>query len=225
MLALAAPGPVPGSFPIGLSGMSQPAPIIAPDMEAATTTARSVPARRVPDPAITIAVLALLSLALLPLEIHRAFGLPAHPLLIHAPVILIPVLSLALLAVSARPTWCRAPAAQRARGFSRDPATDHDRADPRRDDRARAEPLVIWVRAARGLGRRKGRLGGARHTGAVRDRSGCGGLLRDPHRPPERAADLGRRGNKERASGIEPEPRAWKARMQPLHHARNWSRL
>lgn len=74
-------------------------------MEAATTTARSAPARRVPDPAITIAVLALLSLALMPLEIHRAFGLPAHPLLIHAPVILIPVLSLALLAVSARPAW------------------------------------------------------------------------------------------------------------------------
>ena len=60
-------------------------------MHAATSAATPTSsARRLPDPAITIAVLALLSLALFPLEIHRAFGLPAHPLIIHAPVIFIP---------------------------------------------------------------------------------------------------------------------------------------
>lgn len=75
-------------------------------MQAATSAATPTSsARRLPDPAITIAVLALLSLALFPLEIHRAFGLPAHPLIIHAPVIFIPVLCLALLTCATRPAW------------------------------------------------------------------------------------------------------------------------
>jgi hypothetical protein len=51
-----------------------------------------------PPPKITVAALGVLSLALWPVEIHRAFGLPAHPLLIHVPVIFIPVLALAVLA-------------------------------------------------------------------------------------------------------------------------------
>src|SRR3954467_4844929 len=45
-----------------------------------------------------IAVVAVLALALWPLEIHRAFGLPAHPLIIHVPVIFIPILGLAVIA-------------------------------------------------------------------------------------------------------------------------------
>jgi uncharacterized membrane protein len=45
-----------------------------------------------------IAIAALLSLALWPVEIHRAFGLPAHPLLIHVPVVFIPILGLAVIA-------------------------------------------------------------------------------------------------------------------------------
>jgi uncharacterized membrane protein len=52
-----------------------------------------------PPPKITVAALGVLSLALWPVEIHRAFGLPAHPLLIHVPVIFIPVLALAVLAM------------------------------------------------------------------------------------------------------------------------------
>src|SRR4051812_7336941 len=47
----------------------------------------------------------LLCFALLPVEIDSAFGLPAHPLLLHVPVILIPLLVLATIAVLARPAW------------------------------------------------------------------------------------------------------------------------
>jgi uncharacterized membrane protein len=47
----------------------------------------------------------LLCFALLPVEIDSAFGLPAHPLLLHVPVILIPVLVIATVAVVARPAW------------------------------------------------------------------------------------------------------------------------
>lgn len=46
-----------------------------------------------------------LCLALVPIEIHRAFGLPAHPLIIHLPVILVPLVGLAALALMARPAW------------------------------------------------------------------------------------------------------------------------
>lgn len=74
-------------------------------MEAATAAVPTTPTRRLSDPAIVVGALALLSFALIPFEIHRAFGLPAHPLLIHAPVIFIPVLCLALLAVAAKPVW------------------------------------------------------------------------------------------------------------------------
>ena len=52
-----------------------------------------------------VAVAALLSLALWPIEIHRAFGLPAHPLIIHVPVIFIPILGLAVLAVMFNFRW------------------------------------------------------------------------------------------------------------------------
>ena len=44
-------------------------------------------------------------IALLGVEIDNAFGLPAHPLLLHVPVILIPLLVLATIAVIARPAW------------------------------------------------------------------------------------------------------------------------
>lgn len=48
-----------------------------------------------------VAVAAVLAQALWFLEIHRAFGLPAHPLLIHMPVIFVPVLGLAVLVIAA----------------------------------------------------------------------------------------------------------------------------
>jgi hypothetical protein len=50
-----------------------------------------------------VAAAALVSLVLWPVEIHRAFGLPAHPLIIHVPVIFVPILGLAALAAAARP--------------------------------------------------------------------------------------------------------------------------
>jgi uncharacterized membrane protein len=50
-----------------------------------------------------IAAAAVLSLALWPVQIHRAFGLPAHPLLIHVPVVFIPILGLAVIATALWP--------------------------------------------------------------------------------------------------------------------------
>jgi hypothetical protein len=71
-----------------------------------SATARPLPGtRRGPDPFVVLAVLAALSLALIPVEIHSLFGLPAHPLLLHVPVVSIPVLGLVLLGVAARPEW------------------------------------------------------------------------------------------------------------------------
>jgi len=64
----------------------------------------SVPApvtRRPVEP--IVAVSAVLALALWPLEIHKAFGLPAHPLIIHVPVIFVPLLGLAAIAFAVWP--------------------------------------------------------------------------------------------------------------------------
>ncbi|MEA2432363.1 MAG: hypothetical protein QOI19_2836 [Thermoleophilaceae bacterium] len=74
---------------------------------ATTTAAPSTPARRPDgaDLALGLGALGFLSLALIPVEIHRAFGLPAHPLLLHVPVVLVPVLGLALLLAAARPAF------------------------------------------------------------------------------------------------------------------------
>jgi uncharacterized membrane protein len=47
----------------------------------------------------------VVSLALWPLRIDRAFGLPAHPLIIHVPVVFIPILGLAVLAVAFNFRW------------------------------------------------------------------------------------------------------------------------
>jgi hypothetical protein len=47
------------------------------------------------------------SFALLPIKLDRLWGLPAHPLLLHAPVILIPILAMAVVAGVARPAWRR----------------------------------------------------------------------------------------------------------------------
>jgi hypothetical protein len=48
-----------------------------------------------------VAAAAAVSLLLLPVQISSAFGLPAHPLLVHAPVVLIPITCLAAFAVAA----------------------------------------------------------------------------------------------------------------------------
>jgi hypothetical protein len=73
-------------------------------MESATAGPAAT-TRRTPDPVLILGVLAVLSLALIPVEIHSLFGLPAHPLLLHVPVVFIPILALALLAVAAKPEW------------------------------------------------------------------------------------------------------------------------
>lgn len=73
-------------------------------MESATASPAATTRRR-PDPILTLGLLAILSLALIPIEIHSLFGLPAHPLLLHVPVVFIPVLALVLLGVAVRPEW------------------------------------------------------------------------------------------------------------------------
>lgn len=49
----------------------------------------------------------LLCLALAGVEVGQFAGLPAHPLLLHVPVVLIPILSAATIAAMARPDWRR----------------------------------------------------------------------------------------------------------------------
>jgi len=50
-----------------------------------------------------IAAAAVLSLVLWPVQISSAFGLPAHPLLLHVPVVLVPILGIAVLVAVAKP--------------------------------------------------------------------------------------------------------------------------
>ena len=71
-------------------------------MASASVLARAT--RRPPWEAI-VAVAAVVSLALWPVEIHRAFGLPAHPLIIHVPVVFVPILGLVVLAVMFNFRW------------------------------------------------------------------------------------------------------------------------
>lgn len=47
----------------------------------------------------------LAALAVIPIEIRSLFGLPAHPLLLHAPVVLIPLLGIAAIALVIRRDW------------------------------------------------------------------------------------------------------------------------
>lgn len=53
-----------------------------------------------------LGVLGLLTFALIPIKVNTIYsGLPAHPLFLHVPVILIPVAGLGALALAARPSW------------------------------------------------------------------------------------------------------------------------
>lgn len=70
-----------------------------------TATTGSPRASAAPPWELILLGLTVLSLALIPVQIHRAFGLPAHPLIIHLPVILVPLVGLAALALVARPAW------------------------------------------------------------------------------------------------------------------------
>ena len=53
------------------------------------------------DLARAIAIAALVSLVLWPLQIDTLFGLPAHPLFLHVPVVFVPILGLAAIAAAA----------------------------------------------------------------------------------------------------------------------------
>ena len=62
--------------------------------------------RPAPRPELMLAVLGLLTFALIPVRINTIYsGLPAHPLLLHVPVILIPVATVMALVLAARPRW------------------------------------------------------------------------------------------------------------------------
>jgi hypothetical protein len=78
--------------------MSVDAPAAAPPSRPSVRSAS-------PPWELILLALTVLSLALIPVEIHRAFGLPAHPLIIHIPVILVPLVGVGALALMARPAW------------------------------------------------------------------------------------------------------------------------
>ncbi len=64
------------------------------------------PPRSRPSPVLVLGILGVLTFALVPIRINTIYsGLPAHPLFLHVPVILIPVAGLAALALAARPSW------------------------------------------------------------------------------------------------------------------------
>jgi hypothetical protein len=69
----------------------------------------SVPAPRrsfLTDPSVLmLAATVVVAAALLPIQLSNAFGLPAHPLLLHVPVVLVPVLSAVAVALAVRPAW------------------------------------------------------------------------------------------------------------------------
>jgi hypothetical protein len=54
---------------------------------------------------------AVLSLVLWPVQITSAFGLPAHPLFLHVPVVFVPILGVATLVAVARPSLFGVPLA------------------------------------------------------------------------------------------------------------------
>ncbi|POM22610.1 hypothetical protein BTM25_55600 [Actinomadura rubteroloni] len=56
-------------------------------------------------PLVLLAAAVVLAAGLAPVEPGEAFGLPAHPLLVHVPVVLVPLLSAAVAALAARPAW------------------------------------------------------------------------------------------------------------------------
>jgi hypothetical protein len=55
---------------------------------------------------LVLGILGVLTFALIPVKINTIYGgLPAHPLFLHVPVILIPVAGVAALALTVRPAW------------------------------------------------------------------------------------------------------------------------
>jgi hypothetical protein len=62
--------------------------------------------RRWATPEVALAVLAVLTFFLIPVHVNTIYsGLPAHPLFLHVPVILIPVATIGALVLVVRPRW------------------------------------------------------------------------------------------------------------------------
>ncbi|HEX3688961.1 MAG TPA: DUF2231 domain-containing protein [Solirubrobacteraceae bacterium] len=71
-----------------------------------TTETAAPSARPRPSAVLVLGILGVLTFALIPIKINTIYGgLPAHPLFLHVPVILIPAAGLAALALAARPGW------------------------------------------------------------------------------------------------------------------------
>jgi uncharacterized membrane protein len=73
-----------------------------------TSTEAATPSRRprtIEPIAVALAGGFLLCLALAGLNLETLAGLPAHPLLLHVPVVLIPILAGATVALMAKPEW------------------------------------------------------------------------------------------------------------------------
>jgi hypothetical protein len=70
----------------------------------ATETSALPAPRRGVNPEWTLAILAVLTFALIPIQINTIYsGLPAHPLFLHVPVMLIPVAAIAAIVLAIRP--------------------------------------------------------------------------------------------------------------------------
>jgi hypothetical protein len=82
---------------------------VGPTLEASTTETQPEPGpRRKFDPVVHGLLIAfVVSLAIIPIPINNLFGLPAHPLLLHLPVVLIPLLAIAAVALMIRSEWRR----------------------------------------------------------------------------------------------------------------------
>lgn len=66
------------------------------------------PARRFSpsDPSVLLLVATVLvAAAAAPIELSKTFGLPAHALLLHVPVVLVPILAGVVIALAVRPVW------------------------------------------------------------------------------------------------------------------------
>jgi hypothetical protein len=74
-------------------------------MSSGTATVTGSPRPR-PRAELVLGVLGVLTFALVPIHINTIYsGLPAHPLFLHVPVILIPIVGIAALALAVRPVW------------------------------------------------------------------------------------------------------------------------
>jgi predicted membrane protein DUF2231 len=74
-------------------------------MSSGTATATASHRPR-PRAELVLGVLGILTFVLIPIHINTIYsGLPAHPLFLHVPVILIPLVGIAALALAVRPVW------------------------------------------------------------------------------------------------------------------------